>query len=79
MAGRKLRALRILVQRTFEGCMKEEASSAHEQVSNKGNEENSIMAMFSAALNTKEREIHEEEVREGVYYLGSIRGRVVIL
>ena len=79
MAGRKLRALRILVQRTFERCMKEEASSAHEQVSNKGNEENIIMTIFSAALNTKEREIHEEEVREGVYYLSSIRGRVVIL
>jgi hypothetical protein len=37
------------------------------------------VSMFPTALNAQEREIHEQEVRECVYYLGGIWCRVVVL
>lgn len=59
--------------------MKEEAAGPDKQVANEADDKNGVMAVFAAGLNASEGEVDKEEVGEGIDYLGSIWGRVVIL
>ena len=59
--------------------MEEEAAGADEQVADEADEEDGVMAVFAAGLDASVREVDEEEVREGIDYLGGVRGCVVIL
>ena len=59
--------------------MEEQASSPNEQVANKADEKDGVMSLFPTGLDAQIGKIDEEEVCEGVHYLGGIRGRVVVL
>lgn len=59
--------------------MEAEASDADQQISHEADEENRIMAMFSAVVYADVCKVEEEEIRESVYNLGSIWRCVVIL
>ena len=59
--------------------MEEEAAGADEQVADETDDEDGVMAMFATGSNAPVGEVDEEEVREGVDYLGGIRGCIVIL
>ena len=63
----------------FERRVEEEAAGADEQVTDKADEEDGVVAVFAARLDAPVGEVEEEEVREGVDYLGGVRGCVVIL
>lgn len=59
--------------------MEEEAARPDEQVADKADEEDGVVAMFAAGSDAQVGEVDEEEVREGVDYLGGVGSRVVIL
>ena len=59
--------------------MEEEAAGADEQVADEADDEDGVVAVSAAGLDASVGEIDEEEVREGVDYLGGVRGCVVIL
>ena len=59
--------------------MEEEAAGADEQVADETDDEDGVVAIFAARLNAPVGEVDEEEVGEGVDYLGGVRGCVVIL
>ena len=63
----------------FERRVEEEAAGADEQVADEADEEDGVVAVFAAGLDAPVGEVDEEEVREGVDYLGGVRGCVVIL
>lgn len=63
----------------FERRVEEEAARPDEQVANKADEEDGVVAMFAAGSDAQVGEVDEEEVREGVDYLGGVGSRVVIL
>ena len=63
----------------FERRVEEEAAGADEQVADEADEEDGVVAVFAAGLDASVGKIDEEEVREGVDYLGGVRGCVVIL
>lgn len=52
--------------------MKEEAARADKQVANEADEEDGVMALFSAGLNAEIGEVDKEEVCECVDYLGCV-------
>lgn len=59
--------------------MEEEAARPDEQVADKADEENGVVAIFAAGSDAQVGEVDEEEVREGVDYLRGVGSRVVIL
>ena len=63
----------------FERRVEEEAAGADEQVADEADEEDGVVAVFAAGLDAPVGEVDEDEVREGVDYLGGVRGCVVIL
>ena len=63
----------------FERRVEEEAAGADEQVADEADEEDGVVAMFAAGLDAPVGEVDEEEVREGVDYLGGVWGCVVVL
>ena len=65
--------------RTFQGCVKREASRPHEEVANEADEENRIMTMFSTALEAQISKVQEEHVGEGIDNLGSIWCSIIVL
>ena len=73
--GQLVKELHGVLERRVE----EEAAGADEQVADEADEEDGVVAIFAAGLDASVGKIDEEEVREGVDYLGGVRGCVIIL
>ena len=63
----------------LERCVEEEAARPDEQVADEADEEDGIMAVFAARLNANIGKVDEEEVCEGIDYLGGVWSGVVVL
>ena len=63
----------------FESCVEEEAAGADEEVADEADEEDGVMAVGTAAAYALVGEVDEEEIGEGVYDLGGVRGCVIVL
>jgi hypothetical protein len=59
--------------------MERKASGPHDQVSQKGNEKDAIMAMFCTIVHALDGEVDEQQVRESVDDLGGIVGYHIVL
>lgn len=59
--------------------MEEEASNAHQKIPNKGDDKDSIMAIFSAAYKTRVGKVYENQVGQGIDYLGHEWSGIVVL
>ena len=63
----------------FQRRVEQEAPRTHEQVSDEGYDKNLVMVLLEAGSDAAVAEVHEEEVREGVDYLGGVVRHVVVL
>lgn len=59
--------------------MKQEATNAHQQVSDKGDQENRIMAISSTASHAQIPKIHKQEVRQGIDNFRRVGSGIVVL
>ena len=65
--------------RTFERRVEKEAPCAHNEISNEGDKEDAVVAIAQAVVYALEREIDEQEIREGIHDLGRVDGGIIIL
>ncbi len=59
--------------------MEEEAARAHEQVADEGDDEDGVMVLLQAGLDSAASEVDEEEVGERVDDFGGVDAGVVVL
>lgn len=59
--------------------MEQEATNAHQQVSNKGDQENGIMAIPSTAGHAQIPKIGKQEVRQGIDDFRRVGSGIVVL
>ena len=67
------------LHRVFEGGVEEEAAGADEQVADVADEEDGVVAVFSAGGDAPVGEVDEEEVRECINYFSRVGCCVVVL
>lgn len=67
------------ISRTFQGRVKSHGAEANEQIPYVRNNEDWWMSVQDAIPNTLEAEIHEDQVRQCVDKLGTIRRDVIVL
>lgn len=59
--------------------MEEKAASSNDQVSDEGDEEDLVMAILNAVVDTTEGQPDKEEVGQGVDNLGRVDSGIVVL
>jgi hypothetical protein len=64
---------------TFQGCVEEEAASSDNQVTDEGDEEDAVVSILSAVVDTAEGQPNKKEVGQGVDYLRRVDGGIVVL
>ena len=59
--------------------MKQEASDAHQKISDKSNDKNGVVTMFSTAYQTCIGKVYEKQVGQCIDYLGYVGSGIVVL
>jgi hypothetical protein len=67
------------LHRVLESRVESEAAGADDEVAHKGEQEDALMVLLQAVADAAVCEVDEEQVGEGVYDLGGVSGRVVVL
>jgi hypothetical protein len=67
------------LHRIFQGRVESEAAGADDEVAHEGEQEDALMVLLQAVADAAVGEVDEQEVGEGVYDLGGVSGRVVVL
>jgi hypothetical protein len=74
-----MEGLEVIKVLTLQGGVKEEGSSAHYEIADKGNDKYCIMIVAETAGYTLVCKIHEHKVCEGVDNLSRVRSGIIIL